>query len=145
MSIYPKSICFIFLKPFLCIFLPVSKSLFGHLAYRKGLKYSLASQCSRLQCLSAQKYQYSPCTASGGDKMVRAVAQSLQAENPVISNVLRKQHSIPSAPCARPGGCLHRGETPLSLVTASRMAKPSSPKALSKNNRVDADTEHGKF
>lgn len=45
--------------------------------------------------------------------------------------------------------CSHLGSAcammPLSLIPVPGMAKPSHPKALSKNNQAEADTEHGKF
>lgn len=44
-----------------------------------------------------------------------------------------------------PWKCLCRSETPLSVIPVPGMAKPSPPKALSKNNQAEADTEHGKF
>lgn len=69
--------------------------------------------------------------------MTRAGTKSLQGEHPLIPNTLRKQHTIPSASCG--------GEMPLSLIPVPGMAMPSPPKALSKNNQAEADTEHGKF
>lgn len=95
-----------------------------------------------MQCLSAQKYQCSTCTAPGGAKMTQAGTQSLQAEHWLILEVLREPSTVPGS-CS--GGCRHCSETPLSLISVSQMAKPSPPKALSKNNQAEADTGCGKF